>query len=180
MNTIEINLLNIEDWKIMKEITLISDNSHNQEIGVICYLRKVNEKYRLQEDPEPDMFRKCLDYPKQALFPEDNLDKIILSSIKKQCPNSSVQNRLILFNTDRDMIDTIRQTSRQTAIFDVMPFWEQNDLAKYGNGFEIFRKEINIYQRYTKESIKNKRFVGYCDFNSCQDTYKRLDKIEFL
>lgn len=176
MNTVRINLLDVKEWKIMKEITLVSDNSHNQEIGVICYLRKVDEKYHLDEDPETDMF----DYPKQELFPEDDLDKIILSSIKKLFPKSSVQNRLLLFDTDRDMVDTIRQTSRQTAIFDVMPFWTQNDLAKYANGFEIFRKEINIYQRYTKESIKNNRFIGYCDFVSCQDTYKRLDEIEFL
>lgn len=180
MSIVRINLLDSKKWLIMKEIYIVSQKFQNQEIGVIRYLRKVDGKYKMKEDTETGMFRECFDYPKQELFPEDDLDKIILTSIKEQFSDSYVQNSLLLFDTDRDMIDTIRKTPRQTAIFDVMPFWTQNDLAKNGNGFEIFRKEINIYQYYTGESIKNNRFIGYCDFNSCQDTYKRLDEIEFL
>ncbi|PDP68417.1 hypothetical protein [Prevotella intermedia] len=179
MSIVRIKLLDSKDWLIMKEIYIVSQKFQNQEIGVIRYLRKVDGEYKMKEDTEIDMFLKCLDYPKLELFPEDDLDKIILTSIKDQFSGSYVQNRLLLFDTDRDMINTIKNP-RQTAVFDVMPFWEQNDLAKNGSGFEIFRKEINIYQYYTGESIKNNRFIGYCEFNSCQDTYERLDKIKFL
>ncbi|ATV25331.1 hypothetical protein [Prevotella intermedia] len=180
MNIVRINLLDSKNWLIMKEIYIVSQKFQNQEIGVIRYLRTVDEKYKMKEDTKTDMFLKYFDYPKQELFPEDDLDKIILTSIKEQFSNSYVQNRLLLFDIDRDMINTIKQTPRQTAVFDVMPLGEQNDLAKYGNEFEFFRKEINIYQYYIRESIKNNRFIGYCDFDSCQDTYKRLDEIEFL
>ena len=45
-----IKMLEFEDWKIMKEIHIVSHNSYDQEIviGVIDYLRNIQTDYYLK------------------------------------------------------------------------------------------------------------------------------------
>lgn len=178
-----IKMLDFKDWKIMKEIYLVSQNSYDQEIviGVIAYLRRIQRDYYLQDDPEPNKFLRLLNYPKQELFPEDNLDKIILDAVKTQYPKSFVRNSEISFDSDLEKIKIITQVPSQIAKLEVRPNFSQVDLSSLvGQQFKFFMKDINIYQHFTIDSIKGKYFTGVCDYDSQEETYNKLDEIEFL
>jgi len=178
-----IKMLDFQDWKIMKEISIVSNNSYEQEIviGVICYLRKVQRDYYLQEDQEENKFLRLLNYPKQELFPQDTIDEIILNAVKDQYPKSFVRNTQISFNSDLEKIKIITQVPKQSAKLEVRPNFSQVDLSTLvGKELDFFIKDINIYQHFTSDSIKGKYFTGICDFQSQKDVYKKLDEVEFL
>ena len=178
-----IKMLDFQDWKIMKEIHLVTQNSYDQEIaiGVIAYLRRIQKDYYLQEDPEPNKFLRLLNYPKQELFPEDYLDKIILDAVKNEYPKSFVRNSEISFDSDLEKIRIITQVPKQTAKLEVRPNFGQVDLSQLvGQQFNFFIKNINIYQHFTADSIKGKYFTGICDYDSQKTTYEKLNEIEFL
>ena len=73
---ITIKLLDQKDWKIVKEISVVSTNQFGVEItiGVIIYDRQITSDYKLNDDPEPNQIKRLLDYPKQELFTNDELD----------------------------------------------------------------------------------------------------------
>lgn len=176
-------MLDFNDRKIMKEIHIVSQNSYNQEIiiGVIAYLRKIQRDYYLKNDTEPNQFLRLLNYPKQELFPNDELDDIILDSVKEKYPKSFFRNTQISFDSDRDKIKIITQVPKQTAIIEVRPNFGQIDLSNFFvQSFNIFYKNINVYQKFMADSIKGLYFTGTCDFANQEDTYKQLDEIEFL
>ena len=178
-----IRMLDFKDWKIMKEIHIVSQYSYDQEIviGVIAYLRNIQKDYYLKNDPEPNEFLKLLHYPKQELFPQDYLDEIIFNSIKDKYPKSFVQNTEISFDSDEEKIKIITQVPKQTAKFEVRPNFNQVDLSKLvGQTLRFFIKDINIYQHFTADSIKGKYFTGICDFENQSETYQKFNEIEFL
>lgn len=176
-------MLDFPEWKIMKEIQIVSQNSYGQEIviGAIVYLRKIKNDYYLKDDPEPNEFLRLLNYPKQELFPRDYLDEIILNSIKDKYPKSFVRNTEISFDSDIEKIGITTQTPTQTAGFEVRPNFSQVDSSRFvGQPLTFFIKKINIYQHFTADSIKGKYFTGVCDFSTQAETYKKLSEIEFL
>lgn len=175
-------MLDFQDWKIMKEIYIVSQNSYDQEIliGEIAYLRKIQKDYYLENDPEPDEFLRLLNYPKQELFPQDYLDEIILNSVKDKYPKSFVRNTEISFDSDIKKIKIITHVPKQIATFEVRPNFSQINLSIFRQSFNFFIKNINIYQHFTADSIKGKYFTGICDFNTQKETYQKLDEIEFL
>ncbi len=178
-----IQMLDFQEWKIMKEIHIISQNSYDREIviGRIVYLREVQNDYYLEKDSEPNEFLRLLNYPKQELFPQDLIDEIILNAVKEQFPKSLVRNTQISFDSDLEKIKIITQVPKQTAIFEVRPDFSQVDLSTLvGKQLNIFIKNINIYQHFTTDSIKGKYFTGICDFHNQKDIYKKLDEVEFL
>ena len=178
-----IKMLDFKEWKIMKEIHIVSQNSYDQEIviGVIAYLRKIQKDYYLKNDPEPNDFLRLLNYPKQELFPKDYLDDVILNSVKEKYPKSFVRNTEISFDSDIEKIKIITQVPKQIARFEVRPNFSQVDLSRFvGQSLNFFFKNINIYQHFTSDSIKGIYITGICDFATQEDTYKKLDEIEFL
>ena len=178
-----IKMLDFQDWKILKEINIVSKNSYEQEIviGVISYLRQVQKDYFLQEDSEKNEFLRLLNYPKQELFPQDIIDEIILNAVKEQYPKSFVRNTQISFDSDLEKIKIITQVPKQIARLEVRPNFSQVDLSTLvGQQLNFFIKDINIYQHFTSDSIKGKYFTGMCDFQTQNDIYKKLDEVEFL
>lgn len=178
-----IKMLDFQDWKIMKELNIVSQTSYDQEIviGVIAYLRNIHKDYYLKNDPEPNEFLRLLNYPKQELFPQDYLDEIILNSIKDKYPKSFVRNTEISFDSDEEKIKIITQVPKHTARFEVRPNFSQVDLSKFvGQTLNFFIKDINIYQHFTADSIKGKYFTGICDFGTQSETYQKLNELEFL
>ena len=176
-------MLNFPDWKIMKEINIVSQNSYGQEIviGVVAYLRNIHNDYYLQKDTEPDKFLRLLKYPKQELFPKDYLDEIILNAIREQYPKSFVKNSEISFDSDLEKIKIVTQVPKQNAKLEVRPNFTQIDLSKLvRHDFNFLIKDLNIYQHFTVDSIKGKYFTGICDYNNQEETYEKLEEIEFL
>ena len=113
-----IKMLDFKDWKIMKEIHIVSHNSYDQEIviGVIAYLRTIQTDYYLTKDPEPNEFLRLLHYPKQELFPQDYLDEIIFNSIKDKYPKSFIRNTEISFDSDIEKIKIITRKIKKCFV----------------------------------------------------------------
>ncbi len=178
-----IKMLDFKDWKILKEINIVSKNSYNQElvIGKILYQRDIKREYYLEKDTEENEFLRLLKYPKQELFPHDEIDEIVLNSIKDQFLKSFVHNSEIAFDSDLKKIQTITKVPKQTATLEIRPNFSQMDLSKLaGKDLYFFTKDINIYQNFTQASITGKYFTGICDYEKCQEIYDKLDKIEML
>lgn len=176
-------MLDYPDWKIMKEINIVSQNSYAQEIviGVIGYLRQIQKEYFLKDDPEPSEFLRLLNYPKQELFPHDELDEIILNSVKIQYPKSFIRNTEISFDSDLEKIKIITQVPKISARFEVRPNLSKIDVSSLrGRSLNVFLQDINIFQHFTLDSIRGKYFTGICDYEGHEEIYKKLDKIEFL
>jgi hypothetical protein len=178
-----IKMLDFKDWKILKEINIVSMNSYGQElvIGKLLYLREVRKDYYLKEDTEENELLRLLQYPKQELFPHDELDEILLNSIKTQFPNSTVFNSTVSFNSDLKKIETIAKVPKHPATLEVRPDFSQVDVSKLiGKDLNVFIKQINIYQYFTQESITGKYFTGVCDYNRHEEIYNKLETIEIL
>jgi len=176
-------MLDFPDWKIMKEINIVSQNSYGQEIviGVIAYLRNIHRDYYLQQDTEPDKFLRLLEYPKQELFPKDFLDDIILNAIKENYPKSYVRNSEISFDSDLEKIKIITKVPSQVGKLEVRPNFTNVNLSKLvGEKFNFLIKDLNIYQHFTVDSIKGKYFTGICDYEKQEEVYEGINEIEFL
>ena len=175
-------MLDFQDWRILKEINIVSKTNYDQEIviGTIIYERNISKDYYLKEDSEPNNFLRLLNYPKQELFPSDFIDEIILNAIKDKFPKSFVKNYEIAFNSDLEMINRIQSKPFELTTLEVRPNFSQIDLnSLIGKSFNFFQKEIRIYQDFTKESIRGHYFTGICDYENHIETFNKLDKIDF-
>jgi len=175
-------MLDFPDWRILKEINIVSKTSFDQEIviGTIVYLREISKDYFLKDDEEKNQLLRLLHYPKQELFPQDILDDIILNAIKEKFPKSFVKNSEVAFTSDLEKIERTQSKPFENAFLEVRPNFSQVDLYPLvGKIFNFFRKEIRIYQDFTKESIMGHYFTGICDYDNHEETFKKLNKIDF-
>lgn len=176
-------MLEFPDWRILKEINIVSKTSYNQEIviGKILYEREITKDYCLGEDQEENQIIKLLNYPKQELFPVDKLDTIILDSIKELYPNSFVRNSEVAFTSDLEYIKRVQSRSHEKATLEVRPNFSQVDLRSLvGKQLNFFIEDINIYQDFTRESIQGLYFRGRCDYSDYESTFEALRSITFL
>lgn len=175
-------LLELNDWKIVKQINIISKNSYGVDIaiGQILYEREINNSYKYNDDSNEHRITQLINYPKQSCFPTDEIDEIILGSIKDKYPDSFVTNYQIIFDSDSERILHFINRPKEEAYLEVRPDFSQIDLNKlYGQEIQIFRKKINIFQDFTLDSIKNQYFIGYCDYARHKDIFSKLDAIKF-
>ena len=176
-------MLDFADWKILKEINIVSKTNYDQEIviGQILYQRDISEEYYLKDDDEKDRFLKLLLYPKQELFPHDTLDEIILKTVQDKFPKSFVKNSEIAFSSDLEKVKILQSRPFAIAHIEIRPNFAQVDLASLvGKTFNFFKKDIKIYQEFTSESIKGHYFRGMCDYINHLQTFELLTSINFL
>lgn len=179
---ITIKLLDQEEWKIVKEINVVSTNQYGVEIiiGVIIYDRGITQDYKLNDDPEPNQIKRLIDYPKQDLFTHDELDELILNAVKNKFPKSSVRSYQVLWDSDEKRFNYLLKRPSEKAILEIRPDFSSIDLYNLkGKTFPVFYKEINIYQDFTLESIKSHFFTANCDFERSESIITELNKIVF-
>ena len=179
---ITIKLLDQKDWKIVKEISVVSTNQFGVEIiiGVIIYDRQITSDYKLNDDPEPNQIKRLLDYPKQELFTNDELDELILSAVKSKFPKSFVRSHQVLWDSDKKRYDYLLKRPSEKAFLEIRPDFSSIDIYSLnGKTFTVFNKEINIYQDFTLESIKSHFFTVNCDFERRESLITELYKIIF-
>ena len=179
---ITIKLLDQKDWKIVKEVSLVSTNQFGVEIiiGVIIYDRQITSDYKLNDDPEPNQIKRLLDYPKQELFTNDELDELILSAVKSKFPKSFVRSHQVLWDSDKKRYDYLLKRPSEKAFLEIRPDFSSIDIYSLnGKTFTVFNKEINIYQDFTLESIKSHFFTVNCDFERRESLITELYKIIF-
>lgn len=179
---VTIKLLNQEDWKIVKEISLVSTNQFGVEItiGVIIYDRQITSDYKLNDDPEPNQIKRLLDYPKQELFTNDELDELILNAVKSKFPKSFIRNHQVLWDSDVKRFDYLLKRPSEKAILEVRPdFSNVNIYSLRDRSFPCFYKEVRIYQDYTLQSIRSHFFTTNCDFERSENFIADLNNIVF-
>ena len=179
---ITIKLLDQKDWKIVKEISVVSTNQFGVEItiGVIIYDRQITSDYKLNDDPEPNQIKRLLDYPKQELFTNDELDELILNAVKSKFPKSFIRSHQVLWDCDKKRYDYLLKRPSEKAFLEIRPDFSSIDIYSLnGKTFTVFNKEINIYQDFTLESIKSHFFTVNCDFERRESLITELYKIIF-
>ncbi|SHG90087.1 hypothetical protein SAMN05444388_10545 [Flavobacterium johnsoniae] len=176
-------MLEPHEWKIMKEISIVSKNSYDVEIviGVVYYQREITPIYKLGEDPEPNNIIRLINYPRQELFPHDRSDELILNAIKNKYPKSTVRNYEIFFTADKEKFEHLMKRPAEKAIIEIRPDFSQVEYSSLvGKEFRLFRKDINIYREFTRESVQYQFFSTTCNFTKHEEIIDELEKIEFL
>ena len=177
-----INLLERDNWRIVKEINIISTNQYGVEIviGAIIYDRKITNDYKLNDDPETNQIKRLLDYPRQDLFTVDEIDDLILNAIKSKFPKSFVKNYQVIFDSDEKSFNYLLKRPSEKATIEIRPDFSNVDIYNLTEKtFPVFQKEINIYQEFTLESIKSHYFRTNCNFERRENLISELYNIEF-
>jgi hypothetical protein len=169
--------------KIIKQIDLIIQNRNEIDVaaGIILYEREFSESYGFKEKQkeEKDFFH-FVNYPKQEDYPHDDLDSMILEAIKLDFPKVIVKSDLLFSSRDVEHYEHLTNRPHEVAELNFIPDFTGIKLEELPQkSFNGFRKEIKIYVNGSTEVIKNRGFRGYCDFETHEEIYERLDKISF-
>ncbi len=179
-----ITVLPVEQVKIVKRIDLLTQNKNNIEIriGFIVYEREFSPDYKFVEKKKDEKdFLYLSTYPKQEDYPSDEIDELILLSIKNTFSNSRIHSELLFSSFDTDNLNRLIKRPNEKANFIVRPeFYGQDLVFLVGKSFKAFIKNINVYVDGSSELIKLLTFNGYCKFENHEEVYSRLDKIKFL
>lgn len=141
----EIEWLEENEMKILKQIIIISGVQN--ELGSIIYTRPLTDNYNFKKKKEDDEKEKNLfgnsfqEYPKQENYPYDKLDEIILSSVRKDYPNSFCRNHSILLDVDKNIISKIKNRSVLKSYI----FFRPNLDEHFVEDLCLQRIDINIY-----------------------------------
>ena len=183
MSIQSITPLPTEEWRILKQIKLVADLGKGNpfSIGYLLYQRPLSPTYCMKSVPEEERdINYLLNYPQQELFPSDRVDNIILQAVKDRFPGSIVWNHTIIFNVDEERITVLKNRVKEPAQIIITPnpsdasFWKNSHQS-----FDIWRKEVTIYNDYTRESIQDLYFNGYYDLKD-MGVLDELDKVVFI
>lgn len=157
-----------DQYRVIKQVFLISDFK-NQEYttGYFIYERKFSKNYRMHEVPEEKRdFEYRLTYPKQEYFPSDNLDNLILQSVKTAYPKSRVFNRIYCCTLDEENLERMRDRPHEKSEILFRPDFSSIDLLDLiGKELSVRYVDVNIYCDASSELIKNIAFVCYHPYN---------------
>lgn len=112
------NWLSYDKFRILKKISFKSKLNPNV-IGYIIYTRLLTNEYKLKseenEEIEVDQIKRILslmedEYPKKDSYPNDSLDVSIINAVKEIFPESSVENNLIVHESDLEKISQFKQS----------------------------------------------------------------------
>lgn len=183
MKTTTIKILPIEELRIIKQITLISQFANNQDysIGYILYERKLTKEYKFVETPEEEKdFKYYMEYPRQDSYPNDNIDELILQSIRNSFPKSTLRNHSIICNVDIDKKERMQNREFRINNIQFTPNFSQIDMNDLkGKSFEGLNISIKVYNDYKLEGIENLFFQGYYNLNDL-NVLDELDTIQFI
>lgn len=183
MNNKTIKALNVDEFKVLKQIIIIDDKKFGETtIGNILYNRDFSNNYKFKKDlennEESDILRLLKEYPKQENYPNDRIDDIIFKSVKDEYPKSILHNHLIIFNTDIEKLERLKNKNKLCGIMFFEPIFEDySDLSKFAG--KIFKSPIinfDIYSDYKEEIRENQSFSAkyFLDEVSLLDEIKKI------
>ncbi|GAA3651798.1 hypothetical protein [Flavivirga jejuensis] len=180
--------LDIEECRILKHIIIVADKNYGETaIGNVFYKRKLSTDYNLLKQKKEDdkytgnRIEKLLkEYPQQENYPNDRIDVIILEAIKYKYPKSYLRNDLIIFNTDLEKLEILKNKNKINGKIYFTPNITDlsNVFAYVGKTFESPEIEINIYSDYQNE-IKNEYTFSSSYFLDEKQILDELELIEF-
>lgn len=173
-----ITILPLDKMRVLKQVIILKNDI---SIGYILYERKLSPDYKFVETPEDEKdFNYYFEYPKQESFPKDNLDDIILQTIRNKYPKSITYNHSIICNVDEDKIKTLKNRATEKGSIQITPDFSKVDLSTLaGQQFEQYYIDVNIYADFRLEDIKNLFFYGNYDMDD-DFIINELRKIEFI
>lgn len=173
--------------RILKQIIIVSDRNNTEtELGSIFYKRLITPRYNLAKQAEADkaekdQFAKFFgDSPQQENYPVDEIDKMIISAIKRNYPKSILRNDLILFNTDLEKLSILKNRNAiRSKIFVSPEFTLGEDLSKYvGKNFSAPLINLNIYTYQNPNSLEGVVFYGTYPLDR-ETEIENLSNVEF-
>ena len=178
-----ITVLPLDEIRILKQIIIINDSQDNREIsiGYILYERKKSQDYKFIETPKEERdFTYYLDYPKQDSYPNDNVDDILLQSVRNRYPKSKLINHSIICNVDLEKINMLQNPPSELSQIQITPDFSGIDISTLvGKQFEQAFKQIKIYADFRLEDIKNLAFFGYYDLND-DEIINKVREVRFV
>lgn len=180
MNTI--SFLPIEEMRILKQIIIVSDFPKDRElsVGYIVYERILTDRYKFKEtNKKSDGFDYLIDFPKQELYPHDDVDDIILQAVKNLYPKSTLRNHHLIFNVDRENIDRLKDRQTVTSQISFTPDFSSLNILSVGRrSFDGLVKQVTIYNDFSLDYIRNIAFNGYYNLKD-QHILNKLNPIVF-
>lgn len=99
-----IRVLSIDDLNVLKTITFSKKLAGGRvQQAEILYLRKLSSTYRMSQKEvvdEKERFERLLKGTPEEEYPQDELDELILESVKIQFKNAKVRSKLMLLSVD--------------------------------------------------------------------------------
>ena len=146
-----IRILSVDDLNVLKKITFskkLADNRVQQ--AEVLYLRKLSSTYRMSQKEvveEKERFERLLKGTPEEDYPQDELDELILESVKKQFKNAKVRSKLMLLSTELDDLQSYRDVHCVHTNLLVSP--DLTSLPEIAlsmlDGLELFSVGIDIF-----------------------------------
>ena len=146
-----IRVLSTNDLNVLKKITFgkkMPDNRIQQ--AEILYLRKLSSTYRMSQKEvveEKERFERLLKGTPEEEYPQDELDILILNSVKKQFKNARVHSKLMLLSTELDDLQSYKNIHCVHTSLLVSP--DLTDLPEIAlsmlDGLELFSVGLDIF-----------------------------------
>ena len=187
METKELKSLDSSEFKVLKQITLISDRPNSEyEIGTILYSRPLTPTYNFKKQEEEDrtttpMQRLFQEYPNQEKYPHDRIDEIIFDAIKLCFPKSKLKNSTIMFDVNEGKLRNFKK-SRQISVSKIhfLPDLSgADDISRLsGRNFKSTWMKLNIYSFCKSILLENRSFTGYYNISE-EDVLDSLETVTF-
>ena len=145
-----------EEIAIIKQIVLVPDSRiFSNGIGHLVYIRKSAPNYWFKELSE--------EHNGQELYPNDELDDIVLQSIRNYYSKSFVRNHFLFYDTDTDYLSMLTNKLKVRSSIRFMPSIPPHiDITKFiGQTFECLDMGVNIYTDLSAKEVENIAFFGY-------------------
>lgn len=169
--------------KLVKQISLVSQSIQNNDIviGYILYERGFTPTYKINEIPKEQRdFDYYLNYPSQAMYPNDAVDAMILQSVKNSLPNSFAKSHAIVFNANQDFIKNLQSRPALPGAITIIPSLNDiniNDIE--GKAFASEHFNITVYANASKKHMQNLNFLGYYDISE-ESLLKQFKAVKFI
>lgn len=153
--------LDEHEWCIMKMIMLNIPTMYGpQDVAYFMYKRPLTPWYKLTQSTESVSFVE--EYPRQKDFPHDVIDQLVFDSVLQIYPNSRILNKLVIFNTERDLINQLMEPPTQEGKIIFTPFITPDDIKKHpGRTYYRYELPINFYMNFPYKDYRKYFFASY-------------------
>lgn len=186
METKILEFLPLRDLKIIKQIRILEEkNNQINHIGHIIYTRPLTPEYNLKKQEEEDknnpnpLDKHLLEYPRQYNYPQDEMDIIIFSAIRKLYPNSILRNDTVLFNVDLDKVKFLKGQHNSKAVIYFMPHFSDITEAYQYAGKQFKSPAIPIMIYSNSSSLPTNIYFHANYPADDQEVLKKLESIKF-
>lgn len=181
MTRVSLSFLPAENWRILKQINLISAGTNGNlfSVGIIIYERPFSPHYKMKEiSNEEKDFTYYLNYPKQEIFPSDDVDRIILNGVRSLYPNSIVVNDIICSSIDLEKIGYIQNRPSQEAHMTLSPDFS-NIYPNINERYDCLKIAFKVYTNFSSRHLQSLFFIGRYGLDK-PGILDKVEKVVFL